>query len=180
MSKNKILNLANSFSFLRLLLALPIYFAVMESEMVLFWIVLISAILSDYLDGYFARKFNDVTELGKIIDPLADKVFVAVATIALFQIGALPFWFIALVLARDILIFVGGMIYTSKYKFVIPSNKLGKITVNILGLCLLVSYLAKDNIITNYLFYLASVFIVASFLTYLYNVLKLHKSNYKD
>lgn len=177
MSKNKILNLANSFSFLRLLLALPIYFAVLESRMILFWIVLISAILSDYLDGYFARKFDDVTELGKIIDPLADKVFVAVASIALFQIGSLPFWFIALVLARDILIFIGGIIYTSKYKFVIPSNKLGKLTVNILGLSLLVSYLGKGSDVATYLFYISSVFIVASFFTYLINVLKLHKSS---
>jgi len=155
----------------------PIYFAVVESRMILFWVVLISAIFSDYLDGYFARKFDDVTELGKIIDPLADKVFVAIACLALYQIGALPFWFIALVLTRDIFIFMGGVLYTSKYKFVIPSNKLGKLTVNILGLSLLVSYFAQGNVITNYFFYVASVFIVASFFTYLYNVLKLHKSS---
>ncbi|MDE7168971.1 MAG: CDP-diacylglycerol--glycerol-3-phosphate 3-phosphatidyltransferase [Mucispirillum sp.] len=57
--------------------------------------------LSDFLDGYIARKYNMITDLGKILDPIADKILVAAAMIALVEIGRLDGWIAILMLARD-------------------------------------------------------------------------------
>ncbi|MGA1434927.1 MAG: CDP-alcohol phosphatidyltransferase family protein, partial [Candidatus Kapaibacteriota bacterium] len=66
------------------------------------------AYVSDLLDGYAARSRNEITEWGKVLDPLADKIFVGVTSIALVEVGQLSFWYIAVVIGRDLLIVIAG------------------------------------------------------------------------
>ncbi len=63
---------------------------------------------TDGLDGYIARHFHQVSNLGKVADPLVDRVLVLTAVIAAIAIGALPVWLVAVVLAREALVLAGG------------------------------------------------------------------------
>ena len=89
--------------------------------------------ISDLLDGYFARSRNEVSELGKIIDPLADKIVIAVIILILLLQGILPLWFMIITILRDIIIFTGGLYLKYKKKIVLQSNWTGKLTVFTIG-----------------------------------------------
>lgn len=95
--------------------------------------------LSDLLDGYVARKLNQVSELGKIIDPLADKICVISIGIILLIQNIIPLWFVLVIVLRDILIFSGGIYLKYSKKIVPASNWIGKISVFIIGCTLLFS-----------------------------------------
>lgn len=64
-------------------------------------IIFIVASLTDTLDGHLARKYNQITNFGKIMDPLADKILVLAAMVLLVEIGDLPAWIVILILARE-------------------------------------------------------------------------------
>ncbi len=59
---------------------------------------------TDFFDGYIARRTNSVTELGKLLDPLADRVFIVALAVALVAAGVLPLWLTVVVVARDVLV----------------------------------------------------------------------------
>lgn len=107
------------------------------------WAVLFISIaaLTDFLDGYLARRLHQVTDLGKIIDPLADKIGIGIIAVCLLLTGDIPLWYFILVVARDVLIFLGG-VYINRRKGIVPqSNMAGKIAVNLIALVLLFSVL---------------------------------------
>ncbi len=124
-------------------------------------VLLVLAAATDYLDGYFARKYDEISELGKIIDPLADKIAVGVVVLILYWKGMLPEYIFFIVIARDVIIFIGGIIISNKIGKVLPSNLLGKITVFILGIYLLLLVVGLQDYPTlfklfNYLIVLMS------------------------
>lgn len=170
------LNTPNIISFIRLLLVIPMIIFIANKNQIGIIVVVVLGFISDYLDGYTARKFDIVTEFGKVIDPLADKVFVGLTVVSMYIYGYIEFWFFSLVLGRDILIFLGGLYVTPKLGYVLPSNMLGKVTVNILALNLFLLLLDIDYYVTE-LTYFTSFFIILSFLSYLFRVIKLLKDN---
>lgn len=136
------LNISNSISIVRFFLAFPLAWAIYVEDN--FWVIILGVLVfvSDYADGYFARKFNEVTETGKVIDPVADKVVVIAAVIALLLSGKTPLWFVVAVVLRDLLIMAAAVSFRKKLKgFTIPSNLLGKITINIITGIFLMQYL---------------------------------------
>lgn len=80
---------------------------------------------TDGIDGYIARRYNLVTDLGKILDPIADKVLTGGALIALSILGELPWWVTALILIREVGITIFRMVVISDQ--VIPASRGGKI-----------------------------------------------------
>jgi len=155
---DKLHTISNHLSFSRVLLTIPIFYFLQNMEhgqihryMASFLMVL--AAITDYLDGYFARKYDDVTEIGKIIDPLADKLAVGVITVVLYLKGLLPEYILIIVVARDVIIFIGGLIVSNKIGKVLPSNMLGKVTVFILGSYLLALVLGLRQYDTLFNFY---------------------------
>ncbi len=86
------------------------------------------AIVTDFFDGFFARKLNQISELGKILDPIADKLMVISASIILMYQDRMPIWFVAVILGRDIILMLGGLVARRQLKFVIPSIFIGKIS----------------------------------------------------
>lgn len=108
------------------------------------------AFLSDILDGFVARKTNQISELGKIIDPLADKILVGIIVINLFLMKMIPPFYFWVVLLRDILIFSGGLYVNKKVGKVLPSNRLGKITVFSIGIFIIITLLQVNQLSALY------------------------------
>ncbi|QQS37947.1 MAG: CDP-alcohol phosphatidyltransferase family protein [Ignavibacteriales bacterium] len=163
---------SNLLSIFRLLLAVPFWFLLDNFNddnirMITFGLCLFAS-LTDILDGYLARKFNEVTEFGKIIDPLADKVAVGVIVLKLYLIGEISDFYFWIIILRDVLIFAGGIFITKKIGRVLPSNALGKLTVITIGIVILMVLLAVDRNNWVYLlfYYSSTVLIFISFFGY--------------
>lgn len=172
-AKNQILTISNALSFFRLLLVFPVWFSLNnfqdERYRILTFVLCIVAAITDYLDGYVARKRNEITEIGKIIDPLADKILVAVLTIKLYFIGELSSYFLLIILLRDVIIFIGGILISIKLKKVLPSNLLGKITVTIVGFVflMLIAGLNKSSTLFIITYYSSIILIYVSLIGYI-------------
>lgn len=102
------------------------------------------AVFTDYLDGHLARRLHQVSDLGKIVDPLADKIGVAIIAVCLTATGDIPLWYLVVVLVRDLLIFAGGVYIRQQKKIVPQANMAGKIAVNVIALALLLSILRLE------------------------------------
>lgn len=172
-NSKEFLTASNFLSLFRLLLAIPLWILFDEfnsNPTIKYWLVVLClfAAITDILDGYLARKFNQVTEAGKVIDPLADKIAMAVVVIRLAMFGELPAYYLGLIIGRDLLIFLGGIYVTSKIGKVLPSNALGKVTVLILGIVVLMILLQieKSSIIYLSFYYFSIIMVILSFIAY--------------
>lgn len=137
--KKEIFYISNLISLSRLLLlAVTIYF-LLNNDYLLTVILIFLIWVSDLLDGYFARSRNEISELGKIIDPVADKVTIIVIILILSLKGMIPFWYLIIAVARDLIILAGGLYLSSKKNIVLQSNWAGKAAVFTIGLTLVIS-----------------------------------------
>jgi len=123
---------------------------------------------SDLLDGYLARKLNQVSELGKIIDPLADKVAVIVIALILLYLNKIPLWFVTIVVLRDLIIFGFGFYLSSKKNIRLMSNYPGKFAVFSIGITLLFSIINSPVLkeINKYLYLISIALILYSSVLY--------------
>lgn len=170
----EVFTISNMLSLLRLLISIPVFIVLGKlgnsPEARIYLIALfILAGATDFLDGYFARKLNQITEFGKIIDPLADKILVGVIVLRLYWLNLIPGYYFYCVVGRDILIFLGGIWISKKIGRVLPSNLLGKITVTFISLYLFAVILQLDSslsIIYNSLLYFSLILVFTSFIGY--------------
>lgn len=178
---DKIYTKSNLLSFFRLLLAIPMWF-ILDNLNDPFWrytafAICIIIAITDIMDGRLARKYNEVTELGKIIDPLADKVTVAVIIVKLFSLSLISPYYIILILLRDGLIFIGGVIVSKKLGKVLPSNIPGKLAVFTIGLVILLIILQIDQagIFFRIFYYSSITLLYLSFSIYLFRAIHIFK-----
>lgn len=161
---SRIWTISNGLSALRIVLAVPV--AILAADPWEYrWSILgfcFLAYISDLSDGYLARRLKQVSDLGKVIDPVADKVFVAALAVVLAIGGFIPFWFILLVVARDVLILAGGVMLKARKDILAQSNMTGKMAVVAIGLCLLLS-LFRDQ--TGDTVFLTALFVAATLMT---------------
>lgn len=88
-------------------------------------IVYVAACLTDYVDGYLARKNNQVTNFGKFMDPVADKLLVMAALLIFIEDGTIPAWMVAIILGREFIVSALRMVAASE-GLVIAANMWGK------------------------------------------------------
>lgn len=138
------MNISNSLSISRIVLAFPMAYFLLFQDIELAVILGFIAGLTDFFDGFLARKLNQVTELGKILDPVADKLFIGIIGLALIYSGMMPFWFFASIIIRDILIVLGGLYARNKIKIVLTSTFEGKVTYFLILLVTLGMILNND------------------------------------
>ena len=123
------MNLPNKLSVARMAL-IPVVVALMYPGTpvcnVLSALVFAAAAFPDFLDGYIARKHHIVTDFGKFIDPVADKLLVLSALIMLIQHGVMPAWVVVVILARELCVDGLRMVAVGRGR-VIAAGKLGKI-----------------------------------------------------
>ncbi len=140
-SMAKVFTLPNVLSLLRLLMIPLIVVMMLHVSDSLFPCLLFTYVFTvslDFLDGYFARKFSQETELGRIIDPLADKVLVLAILITLTARFGFPLWLAAFIILRDLLILWASILLYRGKRIVKPSLVVGKITFALLSLLIFV------------------------------------------
>jgi len=122
----------------------------------------------DGLDGFLARRWNAVTEFGKVVDPLADKVCIGAATVFLHIYRDLPLWLMVVVLGRDALILLGGLILRRRRRETPMSNYAGKAAAFVIGATLVVFTLRTGYVwLETGLSWLCAVLIILSLAAYL-------------
>ena len=100
------MNLPNKLTILRVIL-IPFFVVFLmgyvggSSARMIALVIFCAASLTDLLDGKIARKYNLVTNFGKFMDPLADKLLVSAALICFIELGSLPAWFVLIIIARE-------------------------------------------------------------------------------
>ena len=138
------------------------------------------SILLDFFDGYLARKLSQETELGKILDPVADKLMVSSILIALVIKANFPLWLAVIIIGRDLLILTASAIMFRGKHTVIPSILVGKIAFALLGMLIMVYILDLTEyvdleIFKRFFIVLSSSFLVWSWLEY-YKIYKSEKN----
>ena len=180
----KLWTVSNCLSLSRIVLMAPVvYFFITPLQHHREYAVLFTllAVTTDALDGYFARLLHQESEIGKIVDPLADKIGVAIVVVLLLIFGDIQMWFALLVLIRDTLIFLGGVYVKRKKGIILPSNMAGKFAVSFVALTLALAMLQYPMFARIEAISLAtgSVFLVASFIMYvrrLYRILSIENN----
>lgn len=107
-------------------------------------VVFIVISCTDWLDGYLARSRGEVTDFGKFIDPLADKILVAAALIALVELGVIPSWPVLIILTREFIVSGIRMVAASK-GVVIAASWYGK-AKTVLQIIAIVMFIVKDSL----------------------------------
>lgn len=178
------MNLPNKISMIRILiipLMVVTYYLVLptynwyDNHYYLFMAILpglfVIASLTDFLDGYIARKYHLVTTFGKFIDPLADKLLVMTALLLLSVDGIIPVWIVVIILSREFIV-TGIRLVAAPTGKVIAASKLGKYktATTMVALVLLLMYRIDDVFVTYgmILLYVGLALTVISGIEYFY------------
>jgi cardiolipin synthase (CMP-forming) len=104
-------HLPNLICLIRIALIWPIAVALHRGDMPAALLLFVAAGVSDGLDGYLAKRFRWTSELGKVLDPLADKLLLITVFVEAAWLGLIPWWLTAAVVARDVMIGLGALVY---------------------------------------------------------------------
>lgn len=166
------MNLPNKLTMFRVIL-IPFFvvFMLVDITSADKWIALaifIIASLTDLLDGKIARKYNLVTNFGKFMDPLADKLLVCSALVCLVELAKIPAWVVIIIIAREFII-SGFRLIASDNGVVIAASYFGKFKTvfQMLMICLMIADIEAISIVTVIVMWIAVLLTVISLVDYL-------------
>jgi len=126
-ASSRIFTLANAVSVVRLM-AIPVFlWLVVEDQLLIAFVLLVVAVLTDFVDGMIARHMNEITKLGQFLDPFADRLFIAATVVALAIQAVVPWWFVIAVMLRDALLGIGGLVMARYGAATLPVKWWGKV-----------------------------------------------------
>ncbi|HEU4355217.1 MAG TPA: CDP-alcohol phosphatidyltransferase family protein [Actinomycetota bacterium] len=127
-SSSRVLTVPNLLSFLRIAL-IPVFVVLIVDPDTTFWGLLLFAVLAatDWVDGLLARRLGQVTELGKVLDPTADRLAMAAGLVALAVRGVFPWWAAALILVRDAAVLAVGAALLVGRQVRLDVRRIGKV-----------------------------------------------------
>lgn len=140
--------------------------------------IFIIASLTDLLDGRIARKYNLVTNFGKFMDPLADKLLVCAALIALVEMERIPSWVVIVIISREFII-SGFRLIASDNGVVIAASYWGKFktTFQMIMVCLMIANIEAIAVLTDVFMWVALLLTVVSLVDYLWKNKDVMKDN---
>ena len=166
------MNLPNKLTLFRVIL-IPFFVLFMLVDITAYdkWIALaifIVASLTDLLDGKIATKYNLVTNFGKFMDPLADKLLVCSALICLVALTKIPAWIVIIIIAREFII-SGFRLIASDNGVVIAASYWGKFktTFQMVMICLMIADIEAISLITTVVMWIALILTIVSLVDYL-------------
>ncbi len=167
------MSIPNILSIFRLVL-IPIftYYIVFADNYVVAGILLVISGITDYCDGFIARKFNMATNLGKILDPLADKFTQLIAVICLAVKGYDVMWFLAAFLfLKDLFLLIGGIMLYQKKDGMVPSNWFGKFATLVFYIAVVLLTLFEQHLTENVKYVIAIIIVLVclvAFISYIF------------
>ena len=167
------MNLPNKLTLFRVVLV-PFFVAFLLNQHVneyfniIALVIFIVASLTDLLDGKIARKYNLVTNFGKFMDPLADKLLVCSAIICLIELERIPSWIVVIIIAREFVI-SGFRLIASDNGVVIAASMWGKYktTFQMIMVILMIVNLPQLQLVTDVVMWIATILTVVSLIDYL-------------
>jgi cardiolipin synthase (CMP-forming) len=156
-----ILTVPNVLSCIRIAL-IPVFFALIVNESTTFWgLVLFGVVVAtDWVDGLVARRTGQVSELGKILDPVADRLSIAAGLIAFVVRGVFPLWAAVLILARDVVVLIAGLVFVWGKHLRVDVRWIGKVAT--FSLMCSIPWIAWGNLG----YFLAPMVLVAGWVSY--------------
>ena len=157
----------NILSMARVLLVIPVVWLILVDGP-LRWIFTLLAVMiaSDWFDGRIARWSGRVSEWGKILDPLADKIAGMAIVLALVLRGMLPVWFLIVLVTRDLFILLGSGMLAHRTGRVEMSDWWGKIAVGAVTVTLFAALMRADEPVMQFCLFATTGFLAGSFATY--------------
>ena len=154
----------NIISVSRLLFLPPLVYLLYKDEVV--WAIILMFIIwiSDFIDGYVARRFQLKTDLGLILDPVADKITTAVLLLTLFKLRDFPLWIALIMIIRDMIIISGGL-YILNRGNIMHSHEIGRMTTVLVSIIIFL-YIVNLEHIGRILSYLLIVCIAVTLCIY--------------
>ena len=149
----------NLLSLLRLLLTAPVVWLIASPDRGLDWLLLLLlavAILTDFFDGYLSRKLDQESDLGKLLDPLADKVLMAGGLLALAAWRGFPAWLVLLLIYRDTLIVVLGLLVIRRSGLLPSASFLGKLNTTLFAVACLLFLIFPGRALTTLAIYVCA------------------------
>ena len=130
--------------------------------------IFIIASLTDLLDGHIARKYNLITNFGKFMDPMADKLLVCAALICLVEMGRIPSWVVIIIISREFII-SGFRLIASDNGRVLAASYWGKFktTFQMIMVCLMIADIEEIRVVTLVVMYIALALTIISLMDYL-------------
>ncbi|MDE0481052.1 MAG: CDP-alcohol phosphatidyltransferase family protein [Candidatus Poribacteria bacterium] len=181
------LYISNLISTFRLLIAPLIFWVIYKGNYKLAVVIGGVAIVSDLLDGFFARVLNQHSELGYILDPVADKVAIGAGIFALvLSHSTFPIWAFAAVIFRDVAIVLGNVYLAYKAKMITRSNWWGKCTSFTLSIAVILYLIhaIQEDLFPEWVAFtilcVALLFVVISAVSYARHMLRVLKTEVTD
>jgi cardiolipin synthase len=124
---SRILTIPNLLSFIRLALV-PVFLVliILDADFAALIVLVVSSI-TDYFDGVIARRFGQISRLGQLLDPAADRLFIFAALIGLSVRNIIPWWLVAVIVGRDVVLALLGIILANHGFGPLPVHHLGKV-----------------------------------------------------
>ena len=143
-------------------------------------IILVLSSLSDFFDGFIARKCHMITELGKLIDPVADKLTQFVVACTLMYTYPAYAWLVAIIVLKDgMLLFVGYYIYRKKDKHLSQAQMPGKVATAVFFIVsiILVAFYIPGTMISSILIYSTLILMIIAMIYYGHGLYRLYREN---
>ncbi len=180
--KEKFFTVPNVITLFRLIL-IPVYAVIYFNLPDMRWLALLCfliACLSDVVDGYIARKYNLVSKVGIVLDPLADKLMYITVMCGLAISGTLNFWFFLIYALKELVMIVGAMFMVKGIKEVIPARWYGKLATFLFFVVISVAIAypeSWDTLYINIAYLAVLLFSIYAFVEYGLIYLSLFKKN---
>jgi cardiolipin synthase len=123
---SRVFTVPNILSFLRLLLVPVFLVLILGGQDALALLVLVISSVTDFLDGLIARRFKQISRLGQLLDPAADRLFIFAALVGLAVREVIPWWFFVAIVARELMLLVLGVVGANHGYGPLPVHHLGK------------------------------------------------------
>lgn len=165
-------NIPNILTIIRFIIVPFIFFSVISNHYLISIIIFTISALTDILDGYIARKYNYITDIGKLIDPLADKLTQIFLLLALTILKIIPWWILAILFIKECVMVICASFLYKKKDVVVYSKWYGKMATVLFYLAIISSLIINQfNINTSfrvdlYLYYLAILATIFSLIMY--------------
>ena len=125
-ASDRVLTVPNALSAARLCILPYLYVVLARGDLA--WGLAVGFVfgVTDFVDGYVARRFDQVTKLGQLLDPVSDRLFIMTVAVGIVVAGLVPWWAVAAIFVRDVLIFLVGAFLLSRGAGAPPVTRLGK------------------------------------------------------